>query len=341
MSLEPGERSAFRPPRNKPLELAVTVAIAVSWLLVVRVIYGGVRFFSVTEPVPIPGLVAFGAGCWLLAELVARRRLMLWPGSALGILGPLSLGLAASILTPELRALPPIGRLSTIYGTTSFFMLLFLVRFRLPGLVSPVALFGIVALFLALKGANPSELAKIEGLTPRGVLAALLDSSAIAIGFALASAAMIRLAWHYDRHGDWFGLEVARPLHIVGAGMLSLILARWMEMLPTGLDAAAILGLYAVFLGWSLRIDRLSVFSTSVVAMTRPLVLSLTLPFGFRPTIQEWSGLYTAMVGAGTIAWLLARRRTYQAGWTLPVRNIRWKWTDPAFQSRRRRRHDA
>lgn len=326
---------AFRPPRNKPRELLLSLLILVAWIVALRLIFGGVAVTHARTAEPLPALVALGLGCWGLAEVVARRRLMLWPGSALGILGPITFGLAASIATPELRAMTPLARLPVIYGVTSAGMLLFLLRFRLPGLVSPIALSGILALFLWMTGGNLGALAKVEGLTPRGVLAALVDRPLIAVASTALAFGACWLGWHLDRRAGYFGLEAARPLHIVGGGILALIAGKFAGTLPAGINLAALIVLFGILLAWSLRIDRMAVFTAGTVAMTRPLALAVIEPLGVRLDIWQWGGVYNAIVGLGMIVWLLARRRTAASGWTRRVRNIRWEWTDPAFMSRR------
>ncbi|MBK0400500.1 hypothetical protein H0I76_14965 [Limibaculum sp. M0105] len=336
MTAEPA-RPAFRPPRNKPRELVLALIICLAWYGAVRLVMGRAPITGGHTADPLIGLIVIGCTCWAMAELVARRRLMLWPGSALGILGPLSFGIAASIATPELRAATAFARLPVIYGVTSLGMLVFLLRFRLPGLVSPVALFGIVALFLWLTGGNLAALSKVEGLTPRGVLAALLDRPVIAaVSTSLAFGACC-LGWYLDRTAGYFGLEAARPLHIVGGGILALIAGKFAGALPAYVDLGVLLVLYAILLAWSLRIDRMAVFSAGTVAMTRPLTLGVIEPMGLTLDIWQWGGIYNAMVGLAMIFWLLARRRTIASGWTRKVRNIRWEWSDPVRWSRRSR----
>ncbi|MDT8343794.1 MAG: hypothetical protein RQ752_05125 [Thermohalobaculum sp.] len=330
----------FRPPRNKPRELLLTALIVVVWVWAVRLIHGGVAITHARTAEPLPALIALGVGCWAMAEMVARRRLMLWPGSALGILGPVTFGLAATIATPELRAMAPLARLPVLYGTASLGMLVFLLRFRLPGLISPVALSGILGLFLWVTGSNLRELSKVEGLTPRGILAALIDRPVIAVVSTSLAFGACWLGWWLDRRAGYFGVEAARPLHIVGGGILALIAGKFAGMLPPGVDLVAIVGLFGALLAWSLRIDRLAVFSAGTVAMTRPLTLAVVEPFGLKLDIWQWGGVYNALVGLAMIVWLLSRRRTLASGWTRKVRNIRWEWSDPVKWSRRSR-HQA
>lgn len=337
--LPPEEQPVRRPPRNKGREIVLALMIGAAWFGAAYLATGGDPRHTLDTGEGVAGLVALGIACWLAAELVSRRLLLLWPGSALGIFGPVAFGLAAAGGFPETRAMAPLEQLPVIYGVCSGGMLLFLLRFRLPGLVSPIALSATLALFLWMTHGSPEALARVEGLTPRGILAALLDRPVVVAVFGTLSLGACWLGWRLDRKADYFGVEAARPLHIVGGGILALIAGKHAGMLPSGLDVAAILALFAGLLVWSLRIDRMAVFSTGTVAMTRPLFLALLEPFGTRLDFAQWGGVYTAMVGLAMIVWLLARRRAVALGWTRKVRNIRWDWSDPTRWSRRSRQN--
>ena len=216
---------AGRPLEGRRRQGLQALGIVFGWIVLVGVISwatGGARGGGAS----VPWMLGLGALCWLAAEHVAGRRGLVWPGSALGIVGALSVGLAMSIATPDLRAGPVTARFAVISGASALMMTGYLFRFRLPGLVSPVVTFTIVALFLGIYGADPVRLKEVEGFSPRGILAAMMSSPPAAGSFAALSAASVAGARWLDLNGDDFGLAAARPLHIAGMGVLALVLGR-------------------------------------------------------------------------------------------------------------------
>ncbi len=226
-------------------------------------------------------MLGLGALCWLAAEEVAGKRGLVWPGSALGIVGALSVGLAMAVSTPDLRAGPVTVRFAVISGISALMMTGYLFRFRLPGLVSPVVTFTIVALFLGIYGADPVRLREVEGFSPRGILAAMLSNPWAVAVFTALSASAVAYARRLDLKGDDFGLAAARPLHIAGWGVLGLILGRWLGLLPGPADLAALILLWCVATIWALRVNRIAVMFAVVFASAKPMMVALEPVFGF------------------------------------------------------------
>jgi hypothetical protein len=234
------------------------VGIVFGWLVLISVVMwatGGTH----RSAAPVPWMLGIGVLCWATAEHVAGRRGLVWPGSALAIVGSLSAGLGFSIITPELRLGPADLRFAIISGTAAFVMSLYLFRFRLPGLVSPVVTFSIVALFLGLYGADPERLREVEGFSPRGILAAMMRSPVWVAGFGVLSAVAVLAARRLDLKGDDFGLASARPLHLIGAGVLALVVSRWLALLPQTIDLFFLVIEWVVITVWALRINRIGV----------------------------------------------------------------------------------
>ncbi|HUF86017.1 MAG TPA: hypothetical protein VMM59_01440, partial [Thermohalobaculum sp.] len=164
---------AGRPLEGRRRQGLQALGIVLGWLVVLSLVIWATRGDGPARTAaPVPWLLGLGVLAWVAAEHVAGRRGLVWPGSALAIVGPLSVGMGLSLITPELRAAPVELRMAVISGTSALMMALFLFRFRLPGLVSPVVTFSIVALFLGIFGADPVRLAEVEGFSPRGILAA-------------------------------------------------------------------------------------------------------------------------------------------------------------------------
>lgn len=279
-----------------------------------------------------PWLLATGVVSWALAEYVAGRRGLVWPGSALGIVGPLSVGLGLSVITPGMRAAAPEEQMAVIAGASALLMCLFLFRFRLPGLVSPVVTFSIVALFLGLYGADPDRLSEVEGFSPRGILAAMMRSPVWVAGFGALSAAAVIAARRLDLKGDDFGLASARPLHLIGAGVLALVVGRGLALLPRPLDLSLLIIEWIAIAVWALRINRIGVMFTAWLAMTRPIVIAVIGPMGLYLERADWVWILLGIIGFGMAAWPWMHEQSLQRGWTLgpggriPQPRNNWWW---------------
>ena len=247
---------AGRPLEGRRRQGIQAIGIVLGWLVLISVVMwatGGAH----RSAAPVPWMLGICVLCWATAEHVAGRRGLVWPGSALAIVGSLSAGLGLSIITPELRLGPADMRFAVISGTAAFVMTLYLFRFRLPGLVSPVVTFSIVALFLGLYGADPERLREVEGFSPRGILAAMMRSPVWVAGFGVLSAAAVLAARRLDLKGDDFGLASARPLHLIGAGVLALVVSRGLALLPQTIDLFFLVIEWIVITVWALRINRI------------------------------------------------------------------------------------
>ena len=322
---------AGRPLENRRRQGAQAIGIVAGWVAVMMAIFwatGG----SGKDGAAVPWLLAVGVFSWAFAEIIAGRRGLVWPGSALGIVGPLSVGLGLSVATPEMRAAAPEEQMAVLAGTSALLMCLFLFRFRLPGLVSPVVTFTIVALFLGLYGADPDRLREVEGFSPRGILAAMMRSPVWVAGFGLLSAAAVATARRLDLKGDDFGLASARPLHVIGAGVLALVVGRWLALLPQPLDLILLTAEAAVVVLWALRINRIGVMFTAHLAMARPLVLAITGPLGLTLERTDWAWILIGICIAGFVAWPTLHEQSLRHNWTLgpggriPQPRANWWW---------------
>jgi len=322
---------AGRPLENRRRQGAQAIGIVAGWFVLISVIMwatGGAHH----SDAPVPWMLGLGVLCWASAEHVAGRRGLVWPGSALAIVGSLSVGLGISVITPELRLGPPEVRFALTSGTAAFLMALYLFRFRLPGLVSPVVTFTIVALFLGLYGADPGRLREVEGFSPRGILAAMMRSPVWVAGFGLLSAAAVATAGRLDLKGDDFGLASARPLHVIGAGVLALVVGRGLALLPAPLDLICLAAEAAVVALWALRINRIGVMFTAHLAMTRPLVLAITGPLGLTLERSDWVWILLGIIAAGMAVWPVLHEQSLRHNWTLgpggriPQPRPNWWW---------------
>ena len=322
---------AGRPLEGRRRQGLQAVGIVFVWIGLVSMILwatGGTH----RSAAPVPWMLGMGVLAWALAEQVAGRRGLVWPGSALAIVGSLSVGLGASIITPELRLGAPETRFAIVTGMAAVCMFGFLFRFRLPGLVSPVVTFSIVALFLALYGTDPARLAEVEGFSPRGILAAMMSSPIAVTGFTAISVAAVFAARWLDIKGDDFGLAAARPLHLVGAGVVALIVGRWLSMLPTPADWILLLAAWAVATVWALRVNRISVMLTSVLAMAKPTIMALSGTFGFTFTRADWGWYLPLILVVGIAIWPLLHEQSLRRNWTLgpggriPQPRDNWYW---------------
>ncbi len=280
----------------------------------------------------VPWLIAVGFVSWILAEHIAGRRGLVWPGSALGTVGALSAGLGMNVFTPDIRAAPPEEQLAVLAGTPALLMSLFRFRFRLPGLVSPVVTFTIVALFPGLYGTGPERLREVEGFSPRGILAAMMRSPAWVAGFGIISAAAVIAARRLDLKGDDFGLASARPLHLIGAGVLALVIGRGLALLPQPVDLLLLAIEWVVITIWALRINRIGVMFTARLTMTRPIVIAIIGPMGLSLDRTDWLWTLPGIIAFGLAAWPWMHEQSLRRGWTLgPGRRIpqphdNWDW---------------
>ena len=323
---------AGRPLENRRRQGAQAIGIVAGWIAIMLAIFWATGGGPDRAGAAVPWLLAVGILSWALAEHIAGRRGPVWPGSALGIVGPLSVGLGLSVITPEMRAAAPEEQMAVLSGTSALLMCLFLFRFRLPGLVSPVVTFTIVALFLGLYGADPERLRQVEGFSPRGILAAMMRSPVWVAGFGALSATAVVLARRLDLKGDDFGLASARPLHVIGAGVLALVVGRGLALLPQPLNLILLAAEWVVVALWALRINRIGVMFTAHLAMTRPLVLAVTGPFGLTLSRSDWVWILIGIIAAGMSAWPALHEQSLRHNWTLgpggriPQPRPNWWW---------------
>jgi hypothetical protein len=195
-----------------------------------------------------------------------------------------------------------------------------------------VVTFTIVALFLGLYGADPERLREVEGFSPRGILAAMMRSPVWVAGFGLLSAAAVATARRLDLKGDDFGLASARPLHVIGAGVLALVVGRGLALLPQPLDLILLTAEAAVVVLWALRINRIGVMFTAHLAMTRPLVLAITGPLEITLGRGDWAWILIAICLTGFAAWPTLHEQSLRHNWTLgpggriPQPRANWWW---------------
>ncbi len=323
-----------RPLKNAGFEAIFALGLVFAWI----VIMGGI--FALMGPEraddvgwPTLSLMALFALSWWGAEIVAGRRHLIWPASALGVLGPLSLGFAFALSTPELREGPHLTRVAIVSGTASLGMIPFLLRFRLPGLVSPIITFMLVGIFLSLYGADMQRIRQLEGFSPRGIVAALMsDPRAVAL-FGLLAAAGTIYARKLDLAGDNFGLAAARPLHLVGGGVLALVAGRILMLAPGPLDLLLLAAAWLVAWAWALRINRIAVLFAMHFAMVKPLVLAITERMGVTLDFSDWTNLLIAVLLFDLLVWLPLHRLSRKLDWTRGPGGIRppldgdgWFW---------------
>ncbi len=322
---------AGRPLERRREQAIMALGVVTGWLALLGFVLwltGG----DGTSSAPAWCLAAIAFGCWFAAEEAGRKRGLVWPASAFGIVGSLSLGLGASIATPELRTAPTGDGIAIISAVSAISMAIYLFRFRLPGLVSPVVTFTVVAVFLGLHGTDPESVAKIEGFSPRGILAALLDNPFLAGVVGSAALIVVGFARRLDLKGDDFGLATARPLHLIGAGIAALVIGRMLGALPVPLDIVALGTAWIGALIWALRINRVAVVCTIHFAIARPAVLAVAEPLGLSLSVSDWSLLLTTMLIFDLAIWPLCHKLSLRHGWTLgpggriPRERKGWVW---------------
>ncbi|MEM1161974.1 MAG: hypothetical protein AAGJ28_13650 [Pseudomonadota bacterium] len=320
---DPTERPARVDPAGRPLEgrgrqALMALAIMVSWFCLIVLMFwatgGG------NEAVSAKFFAATAVLGWLLAEVFGSQRGLVWPTSALALAGSLSLGISVGLATTPIREPNMITSLAILTGVASLSMTTYLFRFRLPGLVSPIITFAIISLFLASYGASGEGLQKVEGLSPRGILAALIGSPLWMSVFGALSLVAVLLARHLDLKGDDFGLASARPLHIVGAGVLALIVGRILAGLPGPLDLFLLLIIWIAGAVWALRINRVAVMLAVHLAISKPLMIALASTFGWavwRPSLDDWALVLLLIALADLVLWLPLHQISLARGWTL------------------------
>ncbi|MEM7509006.1 MAG: hypothetical protein AAF415_19965 [Pseudomonadota bacterium] len=322
-------------PLNRPgYEAALALSLVFTWIVLVAFILWVTSFGKgMVGTGPSPWLFGIGILTWIGAEDVAGRRNLIWPGSALGIVGPLSVGFAAALATPDMRDAPFEVHIAIVSGVSAALMLCFLFRFRLPGLVSPVVTFSIVALFLTIYGTDPERLREVEGFSPRGIIAALLNQPLFASAFGILGLWAAFMARRLDIHGDDFGLASARPLHLIGCGVTALIAGRLMSMLPTPLDIVLLSSAFIAAAVWTMRINRVAVMVACHLAMAKPLMLSITQPLGIELSLEQWSSVILAIIVVDLAIWPFLHMYSQAKGWTLgpggripPTDRKGWIW---------------
>lgn len=284
---------AGRPLEGRRRQALQAGAIVVVWVALMAAI------FRIAGDATGLCLLAIGILSWPATDVVAGRKGLVWTGSALAIVGALSVGMGLSALTSEMRHAVPSLRFAVVTGASALVMGALMLRHRLPGLVSPTVTFTIVALFFGLYGADPARLAEVEGFSARGILAAMLQSPwAVAIFVTLSGSAVLAGRW-LDLNGDDFGLAAARPLHLIGIGILALVIGRWLAMLPAPADLVALVAAWLAATVWALRINRFAVMVTAQLAMAKPLFLAA----GFVPAREDWLWLLPTLLIAQFLAW--------------------------------------
>ncbi|MEM6905456.1 MAG: hypothetical protein AAF568_06140, partial [Pseudomonadota bacterium] len=282
---------------------------------------------------PTLSLIGLSCLCWAFCEVVVGRWRLIWPGSALGIIGPLSLGFALALSTPELRMGPFLPRLAIIAAVAGVAMIPFLFRFKLPGLVSPIMTFSLVGLFLTLYGADMDRLREIEGFSPRGIVAALMDEPHFVALFGVFGVVATVMARRLDMQGGNFGLAAARPLHLVGGGVAALVLGRLLAYLPQPLDLVGLTLAWTAAWLWTLRVNRIAVLFAMHYAMAKPVIQAIAELWGAEFTLWQWSYMLGAILVLSLAVWPIAHKASRDAGWTLgpggiipPESREGWLW---------------
>lgn len=305
-------------PAGRPLEGRKRQALLGLCVLLVWFAFLGLVFWATRGGDPSsPAL--FMAGMTIIAWLGAEAtwRSQVWTASAMAIAGSLSLGFAVSMMTPEMRQVPPAEALTLISATSAFSMMIFLMRFRLPGLVSPIITFLVVALFLGLYGVDEKSFAEVEGLSARGILSALMKSPLWMAGFGAIGLFFVLFARRLDLKGAEFGIASARPLHLIGAGVLALVIGKALAIYPFPSDVFTLLVVWIGAFYWALRINRVAVLAAIHFAMMKPLIMSIAQPIGWTPDIWEWSTIIFVILAFDLAVWPRLHHLSLQHGWTL------------------------
>jgi hypothetical protein len=322
---------AGRPTENRGTQAIIAIGIILAWIVIVSLIFRAARLGG-NDDLATFSMMGIAVACWLIIEAIGGKRGPIWPASALAIVGSISLGFTTSMSLPEVRMEAKYFGIALISGMSALSMAAFLFRFRLPGLVSPVITFAIIALFLFMYGADPQSMAKIEGISARGILAVLLESSFAIVTFAVLAAFAMILARHLDLSGDDFGVAAARPLHVIGGGVAALIIGRALALLPLPFDLIA-LGLYWVGAWvWALRLNRIAVLGAMHLAIARPVVLGIATPLGIEIDITGWIIITAVIILIDIAMWPWLHHLSLRRGWILgpggrvPKERKGWVW---------------
>lgn len=307
-----------RPLKRAGFEAAFALGLVALWFVLIMVVFAIMGKDQSDDHVwPTVSLLGIGALCWYGAEVVVGRHALIWPGSAFGVLGPLSVGFAVALSTEELRVGHPLIQVAIVAAVAGLCMIPFLVRFRLPGLVSPIITFLLTGVFLSLFDADPSRIRQLEGFSPRGIVAALMGDWRSATLFGLAALAGAVYARRLDLSADNFGLAAARPLHLIGGGIVALVAGRAMAAFPQPLDILALSAAWIVAWAWALRLNRIAVLFATHFAMMKPLVLAIAAPAGIALDFDAWTWLVFAILAADLLLWLPLHRISRRLDWTL------------------------
>lgn len=325
MSVMGADPQLVRPLHSWWRQAGLTLFVMVLWLAALKMVFnlfGDTRNPSADAVVPLVGLAIM---TWPCAKFLMERYDYMWPTTMLGLLGPICFGFAVAFSTPELRALPPDRAMAVVAGVASIGMLAFLFRFTLAGLVSPVTTFAIVSVFLNIRGMSREALQSVEGFSPRGLLAGLIDHPLAAAGAGAVALCAVVIARWLEHHGNAFGVESARPLHLIGGGIVTLVAGRFAVMLPEPWAILMIAALFVISIVWALRVERIAVMLTCHVALVAP---TLVILHDGRPAPDSIACLAAVMVGVGLVIWGRGRRHSVALGWTHQPRHIRRNWPD-------------
>lgn len=323
---------AGNPMEGRTRQAIAALSIVAAWIPLTAFTFWISRSAGAPGADSAPFVAMIGVLFWVFCEMLGGQRGPIWPISALAVTGSLSVGFAAGLYARELDGWTPSVGIAVICGVSAVAMIAYLFRFRLPGLVSPTMTFLIICLFLSLYGMDRESMARLEGVSARGILAALMGSPAWATFFGTVSVAMIFLARRLDLQGDEFGLASARPLHLVGAGVAALVAGRAFAFLPMPLDALALAALWIGGFVWVLRINRVAVIIAIHLAIMKPTVLAFATPLGWSPSFAQYSWIFTGVLILDLALWPFLHQISQGRGWTLgpggriPPQRAGWMW---------------
>lgn len=286
--------------------------------------------------------ISIPAASWL-----ERTYRYTWPATMLALVGPISLGFGFKFMIPAIREMGQIESIVVVIVISTLAMLVCLFRFRLAGLVSPIATFAIIAAYLGTKGFERSGFERIEGLSPRGILAAIVDHPVAMATAGLGALALIALARQLEHYGGRFAIESARPLHLIGAAVVALAFSRGITTAPPDVAAAGLLVFYLCAVAWALHVDRIGVMLSAHLAMSGSMVKFVLESAGLELYLRDFIVCVIAVLAAGMVLWAAARPWAIRVGWTRRPRHIpAHEWPDrvlfgaPALQPIRSRADD-
>jgi len=308
-----------RPLKNAGFEAVFALGLVFVWMVIIAFVFYLMRRsgdMGAAQGWPFFSLAGLCCLCWAFAEHIVGRRYLVWPGSALGVLGPMSLGFAIALSTPELRTGPFQLRLAITATVAGVAMIPFLFRFKLPGLVSPIITFSLVGLFLGLYGADMERMREVEGFSPRGIIAALMTQPLFGALFGALALGATWLARTLDRRGNNFELAAARPLHLIGAGVVALVIGRILAMLPAPGDIAALSLLWVAAIVWTLRVNRVAVMFATHFAMAKPLIKAVAAAMGAGLDLWDWTVILGLILIVDLAIWPPLHRLSRRLDWT-------------------------